>query len=585
MDDTPPLEVVFSFNTAGAYGALCPDSRKYLKDLIRCMDSQLLRHLLSLNSSSKTRFAIFAHGDASGNLSAKNYGIKWIDFTDDVTELTQFVDSASPLRWGSVYHCYELVLRKAGSLSWTPRSRRALVLVGCTRTHYGMHPGSGELIHAHVEARCLAQMDVKIFALEVKIRQWEHEFYRQSAEITEGCHMILEQFPEMRDVITAIVSHLVGPQCLEEFEQEMLCRPDDCLTSDMVRVFASLRQHEDVMRPLYDATGPPTPPGGDFDDDDDFDVDDVTSPSEKSVEEAASILKRRSSLRLKQKNVSFYVSVRGVQKSAQKPVTSSTSANNVTAQATRSPTLRKSQTLPLPTRRGKESGRVTKSLKESVVCAGTSEGKRRSNPRKKSALRRGATSACLGQGNASDDEELGFGEPLNEKIYKVDPEALLKRENVSPRAFTLKHLSWSPWTLVISLTCPAQNQSQWEPRSKNGLGGFRKKQLMLGGEDDAPGLYELALKPERKRKCVVFYAFLSKLHDTSSWENQILGKNDTQEEVSEAVRKNCSVFMRRATFSQASRVKAVVQTALHRYDYAWNDVQGLKRKTRRVDFL
>ena len=51
--------------------------------------------------------------------------------------------------------------------------------------------------------------------MEVKVQNIEHEFYRSVAEITEGCHVTLEQFTEMTDVITAIASHTVGPESLE----------------------------------------------------------------------------------------------------------------------------------------------------------------------------------------------------------------------------------------------------------------------------------------------------------------------------------------------------------------------------------
>ena len=153
--DTQTLEIVFSFNTAGAYGPMHPTSKSYLKNLIRCLNSEFLQKILTVHSSCKTRVAIFAHG--CHDKIRKKYGIKWIDFSDDADKLCDFVGSASPLTWGSTSHCYELVLRKSRSLSWTPGSRRVLVLTGCTRPHYGNHPGTDELIHWRLEARCLAQ--------------------------------------------------------------------------------------------------------------------------------------------------------------------------------------------------------------------------------------------------------------------------------------------------------------------------------------------------------------------------------------------------------------------------------------------
>ena len=156
-DETSPLEIAFSFNTAGAYGPMPSSSKRYLRHLIHCLDLELLRKIFTLSPASPTRLAILAHG-LHDKAKGPRQDLKYVDLTDDVMELTRFAASASPLTWGSTSHCYELALRKARSLSWRPGSRRALVLVGCTLPHYGYHPGSEELIHWRVEARCLAQM-------------------------------------------------------------------------------------------------------------------------------------------------------------------------------------------------------------------------------------------------------------------------------------------------------------------------------------------------------------------------------------------------------------------------------------------
>lgn len=159
-----------------------------------------------------------------------------------------------------------------------------------------------------------------------------------------------------------------------------------------------------------------------------------------------------------------------------------------------------------------------------------------------------------------------------------------------PRAFTLRHLSWSPWKLVLSPCCPAKAEDQWEPRLQNGHGGYRRKKVFTEDEDIvAPALYEIAVTPDNStKKRVVFYTTLQKLvdPDASSWESQILARDEVRQEVSEAIRKKCSIFLRRAPLAQnTSRAESVIQTALHKYDYAWNGVQGFKRPIRRVDFF
>ena len=54
-----------------------------------------------------------------------------------------------------------------------------------------------------------------MYSVETKAQRVEHEFYRSVAEITEGCHVTLELCTDLADVITAIVSHIVGPETLE----------------------------------------------------------------------------------------------------------------------------------------------------------------------------------------------------------------------------------------------------------------------------------------------------------------------------------------------------------------------------------
>ncbi|KAL8593584.1 hypothetical protein ACOMHN_024287 [Nucella lapillus] len=238
-----PLEIVFSFNIAGAYGPMHPTSKAYLKNLFHSFgNTQLLQKIFSINSLSETRVAVFAHG-----FHKNMEGIQSLDFTDDVRAVRRFVATTSDMKWGAREHCYELVLRKAQWLSWTPGSKRALVLIGCTRPHDGSHVGSVERIHWRLEARCLAQMGIAVYAVEVKLRDDATDFYREVAEITEGCHVTLEQCTPLDDVVTAIVSHLVSSETMEEFEQEVINQADDHYTSDMAQLFVSLRHHGDDL--------------------------------------------------------------------------------------------------------------------------------------------------------------------------------------------------------------------------------------------------------------------------------------------------------------------------------------------------
>ncbi|KAL8593585.1 hypothetical protein ACOMHN_024288 [Nucella lapillus] len=222
------------------------------------------------------------------------------------------------------------------------------------------------------------------------------------------------------------------------------------------------------------------------------------------------------------------------------------------------------------------------------------------NPRKRASLRRGMTAGFLDGGGGA--VMMGGGGDFRRNgddhatdVYKIDREAPVKRENISPRTFTLRHLSWSPWKLVISPTLPSSagtDPDDWEPRSGDSNGGYRRKSVSAQNNNECAALYELALKTEGAgRKRVVFFKFLSELVDDTSWEDQLLSRNwDLRQKVGEAVwGKKCSVFLRLAPLAQTGlggRVQKIVQAALHKYDYAWNDcVQGLRRsRVRRVEF-
>ena len=116
---------------------------------------------------------------------------------------------------------------------------------------------------------------------------------------------------------------------------------------------------------------------------------------------------------------------------------------------------------------------------------------------------------------------------------QIEREAPEKREDLLPGAFTLRHLSWSPWKLVISPYCPAEAKHEWEPRLQNDHGGYRRRKVFTETEDSTPALYEIALQPEKTtKKRVVFYKILPELVDATSWESQILARDEVQREIS-----------------------------------------------------
>ncbi|XP_076435727.1 uncharacterized protein LOC143275467 [Babylonia areolata] len=573
----PQLELVLSFNVAGAYGPMHPTPKAYLKHLLRSLDDEELVHSLLSTHPKRTRIAVFAHG-----LHPSMEGLQQLDFTDDVSAIRHFAAMTSALKWGAREHCYELVLRKARSLSWIPGSKRALVLVGCTRPHDGHHAGSVERIHWRVEARCLAQMGIPVFAVQIKLQREDSEFYRQLAEMTEGCHVTLEQCTPMADVLRAIACHLEGSQPLEDLEQQM-SEDADSFTHDMARLFVTLHHHRlRQPSPPSTPTGTGTPAGSDFGDDMDddeghFQQQEATS-SEPEVSEHD-------------------------QSSSSIPESSASAAGACVQPLA----LKRCTTAPAPLRASRTLKSAHRSWQADINNGAVESSRKRPN------LRRGVTTGAGGGGRGLGAVDGGWqGSRSAAGVYKIDREAPIQREIISPRTFTLRHLSWSPWQLVISPALPpppaeGQRQEDWEPRcDADPSRGYRRRGQSLGDhhhpDDDPPttsaALYELAVQPAgTSRKLVVLHRLLTQppppppgqgQGQPSTWEDLLLGRgDDVRKEVDEAVgEKKCSVFVRRAPLAQGgARARRVVEAALHRYDYAWNDLQGLRRTVRRVSFL
>lgn len=77
------------------------------------------------------RFAIFARGDYC-NLP---YITKHIDFSANVNDLCEWIGSNRITALKDVDAYYEHMLKDVQSLSWTPRSKRMLVMIGNSYPH------------------------------------------------------------------------------------------------------------------------------------------------------------------------------------------------------------------------------------------------------------------------------------------------------------------------------------------------------------------------------------------------------------------------------------------------------------------
>ena len=172
MPPNGPLEIVFSFDTTGSMYGYLEQVRARLQDMIQRLQSDI----------PGIRIAVFAHGDYC---DSHTYVTKWEDFSNDVQKLCKFVSGVERTGGGDAPECYELVLRQARTkLSWTPGSRRALVMIGDDVPHEASFPANKDAIDWREEVRELAVMGVSVYGVQCGNRGYATAFYKTISAAT-----------------------------------------------------------------------------------------------------------------------------------------------------------------------------------------------------------------------------------------------------------------------------------------------------------------------------------------------------------------------------------------------------------------
>lgn len=103
----------------------------------------------------KLPYSIY-HGDYCDRHSS--FVTKYIDFSTDLKELCQWVKNVGSTGGGDSDECYELVFQEIQSLTWTPGTQRALVMIGDAHPHDVNYPDNELKLDRKQEVEELAVM-------------------------------------------------------------------------------------------------------------------------------------------------------------------------------------------------------------------------------------------------------------------------------------------------------------------------------------------------------------------------------------------------------------------------------------------
>ncbi|KAL3852846.1 hypothetical protein ACJMK2_016459 [Sinanodonta woodiana] len=202
------MEVVFSFDTTGSMSSYLEEVKGRLQDMVQRLQADI----------PGIRIAIFAHGDYC---DLHNYVTKYVDFTDNVADLCEFVKNVGSTGGGDSDECYEFVLHEVRTkLSWTPGSQRVLVLIGDANPHEPNYPQNSMNLDWRVEADKLMEGLVHIYGVHCGSYS-NGDFYKTISEKTCGRYLKLNELQNIFDLIMAVCYREKGEDFLSMYEKEV----------------------------------------------------------------------------------------------------------------------------------------------------------------------------------------------------------------------------------------------------------------------------------------------------------------------------------------------------------------------------
>lgn len=207
---TNRVEVVFSFDTTGSMYPCLTQVRRNIKSTVTRLGEEI----------PGIRIGIIAHGDYCDERST--YVTQHLDLCDDVDKICRFVEKVQPTGGGDAPECYELVLREAQSLSWTPDATKAFVLIGDDVPHPPAY--TPRKINWRDEVEKLSGQGIPVYGVQALNRKHAKSFYEELARKSGGFHISLDQFAYITDMVLAVCYKQVGDTQLQQYEEEVVTK-------------------------------------------------------------------------------------------------------------------------------------------------------------------------------------------------------------------------------------------------------------------------------------------------------------------------------------------------------------------------
>lgn len=223
------MQIAISFDKTGSmYPAIKEVQRRLTESL-----EYLFKAIPGLS------IAIIAHGDYCDD----EYYFE-LNFTNNIRDITSFINSQNANGGGDAPECYEYVLHHVQHLSWKDSEQKVLIMIGDQIPHepgyvYNGYLRGGKVKHYHntlnwrEEARMLGNVGVQIYGVQCLGNRSVSSFYEAISAISNGIKVDLHQFHNTIEMIESI-AHKQNDS-LDNYEEHLIANHRmNRVVSDMI---------------------------------------------------------------------------------------------------------------------------------------------------------------------------------------------------------------------------------------------------------------------------------------------------------------------------------------------------------------
>lgn len=236
------VDLVFSFDTTGSMYPCLAEVRRNIDQIL----DPLFAEIPGL------RVGLIAHGDYCDRNST--YVITHNDLTTDKHQLKSFVRNVDKTGGGDSAECYELVLNRARTLSWSAGKSRVLVMIGDDVPHPPTYYDNTQRLDWTNEAKMLSELRVQCYTIQCLNNSYATDFWKSVAMFTNGIHLRLNQFRNIEALIKGVAFKQQGQDALDQYER---FQHRQLVGRDLEDIFDRLQGRTVASKPTRTYTSPP----------------------------------------------------------------------------------------------------------------------------------------------------------------------------------------------------------------------------------------------------------------------------------------------------------------------------------------